>query len=279
MPTLKQYFDTDFNRIPNIAQPMDIHADKEKLSIPARVHIDFDSNVKFISCYIPSCRSPIGICAALLTNLSKLLDISTGIIVQTKLPGETAMELQKLLFSGRVFFYSEKEIPEAKFSALQEQALKNGLHIHYRGPNYAIERTKLEKPLAFIAHDSRDKESVARPIAYALIKLMCPVWFDEFTLKVGERLRESIEKGIKECKKCILILTPNFLSNTGWTKVEFNSVFTREILEKENIVLPVWKDVGSSEIYNYCPALADRVGVNWDLGQEKVVRKLHRAIL
>ena len=258
---------------------MVIHADKEKLSIQTRVHLDFDSNVKFISCYIPSCRSPIGICAALLTNLDKILAISTDTIVQTRLPGETEIESQRLIFSGRVFFYSEKEIPKEKFSDLQKQALKNGLHIHYRGPNFADERTKLEKPLAFIAHDSRDNDTVARPIAYELIRLMCPVWFDEFSLRVGDRLRESIEQGIKQCKKCILILTPNFLSNPGWTKVEFNSVFTREILERENLILPVWKDVRSSEVYDYCPTLADRLAVNWNLGLEEVVRRLRHSIL
>jgi hypothetical protein len=40
---------------------------------------------------------------------------------------------------------------------------------------------------------------------------MITVWYDEFSLKVGDSLRESIEKGIKECKKCILILTQNYL--------------------------------------------------------------------
>ena len=84
---------------------------------------------------------------------------------------------------------------------------------------------------------------------------MCPVWFDEFSLKVGDRLRESIEKGIRECKKCILVLTPNFLSNPGWTKVEFNSIFTREIVEKQDLVLPVWRDVSRDQVFEYSPTL------------------------
>lgn len=109
---------------------------------------------------------------------------------------------------------------------------------------------------------------------FALQKMMCPVWFDEFTLKVGDPLRESIEDGLKRCNKCILILTPNFLSNKGWTKAEFNSIFTRELLESRNLVLPVWAGVTSQEVYNYSPTLKDRVATNWGKGLDDVVREL-----
>lgn len=34
--------------------------------------------------------------------------------------------------------------------------------------------------------------------------------YHEFSLKVGDKLRESIEKGLKDCRKCILVLSPNF---------------------------------------------------------------------
>jgi hypothetical protein len=279
MPTLKQYFDTDFNHILNVAQPMNIQADDERFTIQARIHLDFDANVTFISVFIPACKKPLGICVHLLSDLEKLHAIGKGTVVQTHLPGESAMDSRSLIFSGRVFFYCETEIPDVKFSDLQKQAEVKGVFIQYRGSTYAMERTKLEKPIAFVAHDSRDKDEVARPIAYELAKLMCPVWFDEFSLKVGDRLRESIEKGIKECKKCILVLTPYFLSNPGWTKVEFNSIFTREILERENLVLPVWKDIKKEQVFDYSPTLADRVGVDWALGLEEVTRRLRRAIV
>ena len=68
--------------------------------------------------------------------------------------------------------------------------------------------------------------------------MRCPVWYDEYSVKVGDSLRASVEKGLKESKKCVLILSPNFLSNTGWTKTEFDSIFTRQILEGSNIVPP-----------------------------------------
>jgi len=54
-----------------------------------------------------------------------------------------------------------------------------------------------EKVFAFISHDSEDKD-IARCIAINLRKRICPVWYDEFSLKVGDNLRVSIEKGLKK---------------------------------------------------------------------------------
>lgn len=107
---------------------------------------------------------------------------------------------------------------------------------------------------------------------------MSPVWYDEFSLKVGDRLRESIERGIKQCHKCILVLSNNFFANEGWTKVEFNSVFSKELVEGKDVILPVWVNVTRDEIYEYCPTLIDRVGVKWELGEEEVVRQLYNAL-
>ena len=46
----------------------------------------------------------------------------------------------------------------------------------------------------FISHASEDKEDLVRPLAVALEKLGVKVWYDEFTLKVGDSLRRSIDK-------------------------------------------------------------------------------------
>jgi hypothetical protein len=124
----------------------------------------------------------------------------------------------------------------AKVEQLAQQA---GIAVVIRSSICAQERSRFEKPLAFISHDWHDKADIARPIAIGLSKMRCPVWYDEYSLKVGASLRGSIEKGLKESKKCVLVLSANFLSNTGWTKTEFDSVFTRQILEGSDVVLPV----------------------------------------
>lgn len=84
--------------------------------------------------------------------------------------------------------------------------------------------------------------------------------------------------GLKECRKCVLILSPNFLSNEGWTKAEFDSVFTREILEAADVIIPVWHGVEKQDVYNYSPRLLDKVGIPSTLGTEEVARRILRAI-
>lgn len=112
-----------------------------------------------------------------------------------------------------------------------------------------------------------------------LSRLGYPIWFDEYSLKPGDRLRESIEAGIKDCRKCILVLTPHFLANKGWGATEFNAIFTREILEEQSLVVPVWAGVTKAEVFAYCPSLANVLGVNWtDQREDAAIREIARGI-
>ena len=68
--------------------------------------------------------------------------------------------------------------------------------------------------------------------------------------------------------------TPHCLGNAGWPKAEFDSIFTREVLDKEDLVLPVWAGVSVRDVYAYSPGLANRLGIEWALGVEEVTRRL-----
>lgn len=125
-----------------------------------------------------------------------MLTIGDGVEVQIGLPGELRRTSPELRFTGRLFLYHEAEIDDIVQDAVRTRALQQNLFVQFRGPRFAADRARLERPLAFIAHDSRDKDAIARPIAVGLARLMCPVWFDEFSLRVSDRLRESIERGL-----------------------------------------------------------------------------------
>ena len=47
----------------------------------------------------------------------------------------------------------------------------------------------------FICHASEDKEAIARPLANALKQAGLDVWYDEFTLTLGDSLRRKIDHG------------------------------------------------------------------------------------
>jgi len=90
-------------------------------------------------------------------------------------------------------------------------------------------RLAMRKPDTFIAHDSRDKDALARPLAHALSRLGLIVWFDEFSQKPGDRLSESIDRGLTDCRHAVLLATPHLLENTSWASTEMSALLTRAV--------------------------------------------------
>ncbi len=201
-----------------------------------------------------------------------------GLVITSQPLCEPPVAEAVLPFSGLLFFYSDNDATERELTDLRSAGTQNSVHVRWRGPQFAKKHSAGEKPVAFISHDSRDKADIARPLAISLQKKLCPVWFDEFSLKVGDSLREKIEDGIRKCARCILILSPYFLSNQGWTKKEFAGIFTREILEKRSVVLPVWCGVTAKDVFDYSPSLADVKGIDWSLGVDSVSQALYSVL-
>ena len=161
------------------------------------------------------------------------------------------MNSTTLVFTRRIFLYIDHQLTSEIRQEIKALGEQQGFHVVVRDQEYAMKRSRSEKPLAFISHDSRDKDSVVRELALEMSRLRCPVWYDEYSLKVGDSLRQSIETGLKNAQKCVVVLSPNFLANEGWSKAEFDSIFTREILERTNVILPVWHEVGVHDVYQY----------------------------
>lgn len=283
MATVKEYFDTDLKFL-------SIHADWELkngaginlFSIIAKISQDFDGNAKYWSFFIPE-EAPIGclnsVFAAPETSRCVLSSEVDSVHIETGFADYSERSSSEtLVFTKRVFLYIDALLNPAIRRQITDLGMQQGFYVIVRDQEYAKKRSELEKPLAFISHDSRDKDSLVRELAVELSKLMCPVWYDEYSLKVGDSLRACIEKGLKEAKKCVIILSPNFFSNDGWGKVEFDSIYTREIIEKSNVILPVWHNVKVQDVYQYSPRLADKVGLSSSLGVKELANRLSSVI-
>lgn len=280
MATLFEYFKKDQGRSLALDKEFEIRESTGEtlVKIKGRLLTDFESNALYISFYIPQTNDVASPSRMALNAIDELLNGQNEVLVQAGFIGQEPATNSECLFTGRIYIYSESVISENDKDYIRSRAAELGHNVKFREQIYADERNRFEKPLAFISHDSRDKEEVAGPLALELQRLMCPVWYDEYSLKIGDSLREQIEKGIRECKKCILILTPNYLSNKGWGKKEFDSVFTRELIETEKVILPVWHNVTKNDIYKYSPSLADRVAANWHDGAAEVAKRLKQAL-
>jgi len=280
MATLYEYFVKDGAQNLTTHQTCPLtNAEGTKLGeVTARLHLDFDANAKYVSFYIPDMPRVTCPEAIVLNEVATILQWpETQVGVQAG-RGKDMQDARELVFTGQIYVYSERPVPAELKEKMSAEAKANGHRLTFRSVEYMNDRNKWEKPRAFVCHDSRDKKTIAEPLALQMHKFMCPVWYDQFALKVGDSLRESIENGLRECRKCILLLTPNFLNNSGWTKREYDSIFTREIVEQRRLILPVWDQVTAQDVYRYSPILADRVAAQWFDGVEEVGRKLLVAI-
>ncbi len=281
MSTVRQYFDSDFTGFIGPEGPLPLGPNAQSFDPPVmwKVLHNFDSRATCVVFYVPDLIATAEVCAAIINNFDWVDEIRKGLKMITGFPNEPVEDLSECIFTGRVAMYVEGQIAQQAVAQLTALAATKNLSLLLRDAEYARIRDAREQPHAFISHDARDKDAMARPLAVILTQNLCKVWYDEFSLRIGDSLRAKIEEGLKSCKKCILILTPNFLSNERWAKREFDSVFTREIVQNENLFLPVWSRVTRDVVFKYSPILADRVGILWERGVEVVARELLKVLL
>jgi Domain of unknown function (DUF1883)/TIR domain len=109
----------------------------------------------------------------------------------------------------------------------------------------------------FISHASEDKGTIVRSLAEALVGEDLKVWYDEFTLRIGDSLRQKIDAGLVKSRVGLVVLSPSFISK-GWTNYELDGIVTRTV-SGEQILLPIWHNITKQEVINFSPSLADKV--------------------
>lgn len=129
---------------------------------------------------------------------------------------------------------------------------------------------------AFIAHASEDKEPFVRELATALSQEF-HIWYDEFTLTVGDSLRRAIDKGLKNSHFGIVVLSKHFFQKE-WPQKELDGLTAKE-RHGSKVILPVWLDVEYEDVANYSLLLADRVAAKAKDGLDRVVTDIRTAMM
>jgi len=141
------------------------------------------------------------------------------------------------------------------------------------------EKTSLEEKYdVFISHASEDKESFVRELADTLIEeYNIKVWYDEFSIKWGDSLRKSIDKGLKSSKFGIVVISKSFIKK-GWTNYELDGLFQKEMTYGKTI-LPIWHDITKDEVQDFSPSLAGRKALNTSMYTIKEIAEELKNIL
>ena len=107
----------------------------------------------------------------------------------------------------------------------------------------------------------------------SLAALGFKIWYDEFELKVGDSLRQSIDRGLAVSNYGIVVLSEAFFAK-NWPQYELNGLVAREI-EGTKVILPVWYKIEKATILDYSPPLADKVAlVHPQLSVTRIAAKL-----
>src|SRR5688572_10495419 len=117
----------------------------------------------------------------------------------------------------------------------------------------------------FISHASEDKDEIARPLANALKSMGFKVWYDEFSLKLGDSLNLSLNQGLASSQYGIVILSPSFFSK-NWTRQELNGLVALEIASGNSKILPIMHNLTHKQLVQYLPMLADRIYISTSEG-------------
>ncbi|PJZ64121.1 molecular chaperone Tir [Leptospira wolffii] len=112
----------------------------------------------------------------------------------------------------------------------------------------------------FISHASEDKDDIVRPLAVALQNEGLEVWYDEFTLRIGDSLRQKIDQGLANSRVGLVVLSKAFIAK-GWTNYELDGIITKAV-SGEQILLPIWHAITKQEVIDFSPSLADKVARN-----------------
>jgi len=116
----------------------------------------------------------------------------------------------------------------------------------------------------FICHASEDKTSIARPLALELEKRNFKVWYDEYTLTLGDSLRRKIDEGLSTSQYGIVILSHYFFQKE-WPQKELDALVGRED-GKGKVILPIWHNIVKKDIIQYSPLLSDKLAVSSSKG-------------
>lgn len=181
-----------------------------------KILFHFDSRSRFAVFYVPESGAGLQLGKHILANFAWLANGPLRIEMRAQNEFAELVNLADCMFVGRVILYIDSPLTGDDADELLELGSARNLAVVVRDAKYAQRRDNVRKPLAFVSHDWRDKETIARPLAVSLTQRLCNVWYDEFTLRVGDSLRDRIEDGLRNCKKCIVLLTPHFLGNERW---------------------------------------------------------------
>jgi hypothetical protein len=128
----------------------------------------------------------------------------------------------------------------------------------------------------FICHASEDKKDFVDLFAHQLRSSGLSVWYDVFSLKMGDSLRRKIDEGLAHSRYGVVVLSRHFFSKE-WPQNELDGLMSREIAGTK-VILPIWHNITAEEVQKNSPILAGRLAAKSEDGIDNVIAEVRGAM-
>lgn len=128
----------------------------------------------------------------------------------------------------------------------------------------------------FVSYASEDRQDFVEELAFRLQSNGLTVWYDNFELKLGDSLTESINEGLSNSAYGVVVLSPHFFSKS-WPQRELRAMLSREE-DGRKLVLPVWHKLTRDRVMEHSSFLADKLAVLSNRGVDAVVDEILKVI-
>ena len=131
--------------------------------------------------------------------------------------------------------------------------------IRYRNKVYWMSEGRWD---FFISHASAEKDHLARPLADALQTHGQRVWYDEFSINLGDDLERVIDYGTRSSLFGVIVISKSFFGRR-WTEAELQALLHKR-------VFLVLHGVEPEALAALRPELANRFSISSDVGVERI---------
>lgn len=110
---------------------------------------------------------------------------------------------------------------------------------------------------AFISYARDERDAVVRPLYEHLTDMGLRIWFDEFEVKVGDSIQNSINRGMRDSSYGIVVLSEAYLERQ-FPVWELEGFLRRRLrnAERRKVLLPLYYGVDEDYVGEYSHSLA-----------------------
>jgi vacuolar-type H+-ATPase subunit H len=126
----------------------------------------------------------------------------------------------------------------------------------------------------FLSYARIDGSAVATELRDHLEDLEVSVWFDEVAIHPGKSQALQMDRGLRQARSGVVLLTPAYLAGRFWTERELGALLHKPTL------IPVLHGVTFNDVADYSGILPDLAGFTTDRDSVRVIaEKIAAAVL